>query len=182
MENIEYFECECCNPEHTIRFHVDNEDNIIYMTTHLSHQPFFKRVLTALKYIFKCDNKWGTFEETIINQQQASRMVSVLQQITKHENNSILKEIHHALSIRQVGETTGLIAAAEHTRNCCIISGTPEYVRSLIKRQISHRNDIVVTDLYHLDRLRGRRPGPVYFDKESLLELVQIIQHGVVTV
>ena len=62
--------CECMNDEHTIRLvkfsDQDELDDTIFMTFHINHYPFIKRLWTAIKYIFKCDCKYGHFDEILL--------------------------------------------------------------------------------------------------------------------
>lgn len=60
--------CECSSSEHQIIIHEEiyNEnDKEIYCSIHLSKQPFFKRLIYAIKYVFGYQSKFGAFEEFI---------------------------------------------------------------------------------------------------------------------
>lgn len=54
LDGSYFFECQCTSAEHTVRFILNKQDKEIYVSMFLDHfQPWYKRVLIALKYIFK---------------------------------------------------------------------------------------------------------------------------------
>jgi len=70
-----YFECDCFTAEHTIRFsYFPEERDFIYAEVHLSSFGFFKRVWTALRYVFGKQSQYGCFSETMLNRGQVSKV------------------------------------------------------------------------------------------------------------
>ena len=56
LDGTYYFECSCGSPEHTIRFTLDKAGTppLIYCDFYLEHYlPWYKRIIIAVKYIFR---------------------------------------------------------------------------------------------------------------------------------
>lgn len=48
-----FFECSCGANEHTLRFAVDKEENVLYTSVFLcQYRPWYSRIIIAIKYIF----------------------------------------------------------------------------------------------------------------------------------
>lgn len=55
-----YFDCQCDNFDHTIRFTYDGNPSEITVEVRMNDWlPWWKRVLVAFKYIFKMNRKTG---------------------------------------------------------------------------------------------------------------------------
>jgi hypothetical protein len=78
----EFITCECLSPEHILRFGYFEEDegfeNRIYVSSFLSSFSFWGRLWAGIKYIcgYKC--RFGHFEEYILNEDHAKKIVSLL--------------------------------------------------------------------------------------------------------
>lgn len=78
----EHFLCDCKALEHTIRFSYENyqdgedDNSYLYIEMFLNkHSSFFKRVWTALKYVFsKNPSRYGDVGEYVINEKTARDM------------------------------------------------------------------------------------------------------------
>ncbi|MBT3922445.1 MAG: hypothetical protein HOF21_07690 [Nitrospina sp.] len=78
----DYFLCECSFPEHLFFFFYDDKDNVLYLNIHLSvQQGIFRRIWTAIKYIFGHQSTYGGFDEIIIRPEDRERLVSVINQL-----------------------------------------------------------------------------------------------------
>lgn len=65
FEFTEYYECECRSPQHTLKFSLDQEDGHACMYTYVFLdfcQPWYKRIWTAIKYVFGYKSKYGHFD------------------------------------------------------------------------------------------------------------------------
>ena len=57
-------ECCCNSSDHLTTIRIYNiDDDMVYVTTHLTPLPFFYRVWHAILYIFGRRSKYGDFEE-----------------------------------------------------------------------------------------------------------------------
>jgi hypothetical protein len=74
--DIKYLECACHSPDHTMRFHI--EDDAIYLTVHLTHDTFYGRLKKAIKYIFGYTSRYGHFDEFIIQKDQQAKLSEIL--------------------------------------------------------------------------------------------------------
>jgi hypothetical protein len=56
MEEIEYIECDCLNPDHAVRFSILRDEMFppeILINLHLNHYlPFHQRIFAAIKFVF----------------------------------------------------------------------------------------------------------------------------------
>jgi hypothetical protein len=73
-----YFECDCHTPEHVIRFSYDDEDGDLYTEVFLSHKVWYKRIWTAIKYVFGYKCKYGHFDCTLIRKEDYDRLVDLI--------------------------------------------------------------------------------------------------------
>jgi len=86
--NIEYMECRCMSPEHLLKFHLDLEDGDLCLDFHLADwTPWYKRIWTAVKYVFGYKSKYGDFDEFIFKDEDVDRLLELLvhQKKTKEE-------------------------------------------------------------------------------------------------
>ncbi len=74
MEKPELLICSCNSAEHQIVIHKDSEDKLLYLHIHLTNRSFFKRLLTAMKYVFGYHCKFGHWEEVILSQDHADQI------------------------------------------------------------------------------------------------------------
>lgn len=79
---VQYYECACFSPEHTLRFVFDPEDKEIYTEVYLNHyQNFFKRIWIAIKYVFGYQCKYGHFDCFIMRSDDAQRLIGLLTKV-----------------------------------------------------------------------------------------------------
>ena len=85
-----YFTCDCYSDEHTLRFHyIPNSkverfpDQEIYTSVFLSEQPFWKRVVKGVRYIFGYKCKYGHFDCFILRPADTARLIELLQACQK---------------------------------------------------------------------------------------------------
>lgn len=71
-----YLECECSTPEHTVRFARD--EDCTYITFFLEGGPWYKRVVTGLKYIFGYKCRYGHFDEVVLRDDKVKKLVEIL--------------------------------------------------------------------------------------------------------
>jgi hypothetical protein len=74
--NIKYLECACHSPDHTMRFHIEND--AIYLTVHLTHDTFYGRIKKGVKYILGYTSRYGHFDEFIIRKDQQPQLIEIL--------------------------------------------------------------------------------------------------------
>jgi hypothetical protein len=74
--NIKYLECACHSPDHTMRFHIEND--AIYLTVHLTHDTFYGRIKKGVKYILGYTSRYGHFDEFIIRKDQQPKLIEIL--------------------------------------------------------------------------------------------------------
>jgi len=86
MNKPEYFECECSDCGHVLRFIYDEEHNEIYTEVQLVSGGFWARVKNAIRYMFKLNLKYGAWDCTMIRKEDVPRLIELLQKV---ENNEI---------------------------------------------------------------------------------------------
>lgn len=65
-----YLECECGNFSHTFRLTHDYIDNSICLEVNLNHYlPWYKRVVAAVRYIFKMNRSHEHYDVTLLTSQ-----------------------------------------------------------------------------------------------------------------
>lgn len=90
-----YLECRCSSQEHVVRFSLEewhNNQPELYATIHLSdQQPFWKRLISGLKYICGHRCRYGNWDEIILDPHQIPELQNLLQEYTEKHNNWIKK-------------------------------------------------------------------------------------------
>jgi hypothetical protein len=76
--DINYIECACYSPEHTMKFTKIKEENIVYVTVHLSSHSFFQRLVVAIRYIFGYSSRYGHFDEFLLDGTQKQKLIEIL--------------------------------------------------------------------------------------------------------
>ncbi len=84
----EYIECACHSTEHIIGFGKLNSNGDwqpeLYMSIHLAqHDNIFKRIWTAIKYIFGYKCIYGCFDEFMFTTESATQMIDILTKYKK---------------------------------------------------------------------------------------------------
>lgn len=79
----EYFECSCYSPEHTLSFVLDDDETFpaLYGCIFLGEKPWYKRVVSAVKYVFGYKCKYGHFDEFIFDPSDCDRLIAMLKQL-----------------------------------------------------------------------------------------------------
>jgi hypothetical protein len=82
VDKKEYFECRCHSPEHTLSFVLDDDKTFpaLYGYVFLNEEPWYRRVLSAIKYAFGYKCKYGHFDEFILNPDDCDRLMIMLKQ------------------------------------------------------------------------------------------------------
>lgn len=71
--------CTCNHVEHQIILIKDKEDDEVYFTYHLSQKGnIFKRIITAVKYVFGFRSKFGDFGEVILDRKTQDELIDYL--------------------------------------------------------------------------------------------------------
>ena len=74
-----YFDCQCSDFGHTFRFMLDREDGDVYLEVQLKDwEPWYKRVLNALKYVFRRKVAYGFYDTTMLRDEDYDRLRDML--------------------------------------------------------------------------------------------------------
>lgn len=80
-----FFTCDCSSDEHTMRFVFDPNDSDffeVYATFHLNtYDNIFKRIWTAIKYVFGYKSKYGQWDTWIMNRNDVERLSDLLERM-----------------------------------------------------------------------------------------------------
>jgi len=80
MKN-EYFECACHSPEHRLVFTCDIGDEFSEIWTEVylhTYENIFKKIWTAIKYVFGYKCQWGHFDCFVLQEKDARRLRDML--------------------------------------------------------------------------------------------------------
>ena len=96
----EYFECDCSNPEHVMCVIYEEDEflqevgwsEVHFQTQIKPYKGIFRRIWTALKYIWNPDCRCGYWGSTSIAYDDAQRMIKVLENVRKPEEVEKLNE------------------------------------------------------------------------------------------
>jgi glyoxylase-like metal-dependent hydrolase (beta-lactamase superfamily II) len=74
--DIKYLECACHSPDHTMIFTKD--DDLIYVSVHLSHGNLWFRLYNSIRYIFGYTCRYGHFDEFILDDTNKNKLEKIL--------------------------------------------------------------------------------------------------------
>ena len=78
---MEHFDCQCSDFNHTIRFSHSPCDGEVWLEMHLNYYDrWWKRVWNALKYVFKRDVAYGHYDVTMLREEDYDRIRDLLKQ------------------------------------------------------------------------------------------------------
>ena len=90
FEIEELFICQCGDPCHQFIISADKdntEDACAYVSVHLNREHnIFKRMWTAIKYVFGRRSIYGDFDEVIIKPNDAEKLQKVVDFLRRHQN------------------------------------------------------------------------------------------------
>ena len=81
----DYFECECSSKEHTfgvtsVESDEDMPPELFFDIQLIQPRSFFKKVVTAAKYIFGYQCKYGHWDNISLSEDDTNRLIVLLQQ------------------------------------------------------------------------------------------------------
>lgn len=78
--------CECSSHEHIAiaTWFPDDKDKAIYLSIHLKHESFLKRLIQGIKYIFGYKCKYGNFDEIILGEKHLSDLKDMVSYLEKN--------------------------------------------------------------------------------------------------
>jgi hypothetical protein len=84
MKSPKVFICDCRSYEHQSIFWHDSEDDQLYVSIHLTtHKNIFKRLWSAIKYIFGYKSRFGSWDEFIFKPEDKERLLNYLKESEK---------------------------------------------------------------------------------------------------
>lgn len=87
-----YYECQCADPEHTLRFVYDPEENELYTEIHLTqYRNMLKRIFMAIKYIFGYKCRYGCFDCWMLKNEDCKGIKNLLNKVIDSEKKKIEK-------------------------------------------------------------------------------------------
>lgn len=86
--NQKTFICECKSLEHQITFRYFDDEDMLYVSTHLiTHKNIFKRIWVAIKYIFGYKSRYGNWDEFIFEPNDIDKLNIIIREIKKNRTN-----------------------------------------------------------------------------------------------
>jgi|SRR5579885_805938 len=74
-----YFDCQCSDFGHTIRFVFDPKDGDVWLEVHLYNWlPWYKRLWAAFLYVIKRHKPYGHYDTTMLRSEDFARLHSLL--------------------------------------------------------------------------------------------------------
>lgn len=70
----EFFVCECHSLDHMFQLSYHKDVPTLYFTVHLATETFWRRLLTAIKYVFGYRCRYGDFDEIILSLEKAQEL------------------------------------------------------------------------------------------------------------
>lgn len=75
----EHLDCQCSDFNHTVRFTLDPSDGELWLDVHLNYcDPWWKRILNVVKYVFKRPAAYGHYDVTMIREEDYDRIRDLL--------------------------------------------------------------------------------------------------------
>lgn len=74
--------CSCLNPEHHVLYVKEDKEPCVYIYTQLNVEfPWYKRITLGLRYIFGLRNKFGMYNEVIIDESNYYHLKRIINHI-----------------------------------------------------------------------------------------------------
>jgi hypothetical protein len=74
-----WYDCQCSDYNHVVRFEYAPLDGTVYLTYRLNaHEPWWKRLWIAAKYVFKRDHAYGHYDVTLLRPEDFTRLHTLL--------------------------------------------------------------------------------------------------------
>lgn len=74
-----HVECQCSDFNHIFRFTLDPEDGDLWLDVRLNYyDPWYKRIWTAIKYVFKRTSRYGDYDVTMLRPEDLPRLRELL--------------------------------------------------------------------------------------------------------
>ena len=74
-----YFDCECSDFGHVIRFSLDHEDGSLWLEAHMClWLPWYRRVWHAIRYVFGYPRLYGHYDITLLRNEDYDRLKALL--------------------------------------------------------------------------------------------------------
>lgn len=84
--NQQYFECDCSDFDHIFRISYFKDDqDYLYLHIHLRRHGFFRRMWTAIKYVFGHGSKYGDFDEILLSKDTSKELIAIIQKFIDGE-------------------------------------------------------------------------------------------------
>ena len=79
MKDKDLIICECHSTEHQMVVYYEEDDRhpMVFIHIHLNKQPFWKRLIYGIKYIFGRKCRYGAFDEMILNPEDAPKFEKI---------------------------------------------------------------------------------------------------------
>jgi hypothetical protein len=83
------FLCSCSSFEHQMFFWYDEEDDILYVESHLSTwRGFFRRLWYGLRYAFGHKSRFGAWDEFLFEQEDLDKLYKFLKDVKNEKEES----------------------------------------------------------------------------------------------
>ena len=88
---IQYFDCQCHTPEHTIRLVIDPEYGDLHLEVFLGDNVWYMRIWKAIKYVFGYKCRYGHYDCTLLKPEDYERLEHLMKRsrdiIEKNKEN-----------------------------------------------------------------------------------------------
>jgi hypothetical protein len=121
-----YFECQCSDYNHVFRFCHDLSDNSVMLEVNINHYlPWYKRVLEAIRYVFKMDRVHGHFDVTIMRPEDMNNLALLVDDYFNYDHDMTKEDAIELLTyLRAQPNYTSLIKGSW----ICNLQGTEVWV------------------------------------------------------
>ena len=96
MEVRDILICECSSAEHQLLVQYFEDENEVYVQTHLAKKTFWERLKYGIKYILGYQSRYGAFDEIILGPQHIKNLQSIINHIRdielKKSQTSLFKD------------------------------------------------------------------------------------------
>ncbi len=112
-----YFQCACSSQDHTVGITFDIEEKEMSFEVQL-HQwkPFYKRLWSAVKYLFGYECKYGHWDTSVMNEEKFLELYNLMTRFsyTAGIRDKSAKKIQNALTDISKGEKNSVVPTGTH--------------------------------------------------------------------
>lgn len=165
----QHFDCQCTCYEHALRFTLDQNEGEIWIDVHLSDDiPWYKRVLSAVKYVLGSGGSNQHHAETILRSEDHDRIRKMLDAADEtrrshHENSDCqdgMSTLPIDLNIREVRVLERVVASVRYSMDGRVDRPSYEGIHTLYPKIVDAHERLLINERINREKDVDKSKSP----------------------